>query len=101
MLGSEHAGERAAAALSAHRLVTSQRTTWGALLRQERRADKIVEIHKVYPYGVDQHAAAEARIRQIQMNCDSLVKENQTLKRRIANMVEQARRARLQGEDQG
>jgi len=100
MLGSEHAGERAAAALSAHRLVTSHGTTWWALLNQEETPGKVVEVHRVYSYGIDEHAAAEARIRQIRMTCDSLTKENQTLKRRIANMAEQARKARMNGEEQ-
>lgn len=64
MLGSEHAGERAAAALAAHRLVLSQGTTWWALLDKEKGCGRAVEVRRVHEYGIDQHAAAEARMRQ-------------------------------------
>ena len=45
MLGSDHAGERAAAALAAHRQVKAMRTTWGDLFRSQpgvRPGDVIV-----------------------------------------------------------
>ena len=100
MLGSEHSGERAAAALSAHRLVTSHGTTWWALLNQKETPGKVVEVRRVYTYGIDEHAAAEARIRQIRMTCDRLSKENQTLRRRIENMAEQARKVRTHSEEE-
>ncbi|MET3924117.1 hypothetical protein [Devosia sp. 2618] len=99
MLGSEHAGERASAALAAHRLVATLGVTWWELLdRQETRGGG-VEIRRVHEYGVDQHAAAEARMRQFKMTCNALTEENKALKRRIANMVEQARKAAMQGEE--
>ena len=47
MLGSEHSGERAAAALSAHRLVT-RHGTWWALLNQKEAPGKVVEVHSTH-----------------------------------------------------
>lgn len=100
MLGSEHAGERASAALAAHRLVANLGTTWWELLDQKQARGKVVEVLRVHEYGVDQHAAAEARMRQLRMTCATLTEENKALKRRIANMVDQARKATSAGEDQ-
>ncbi|KKC38118.1 hypothetical protein WH87_10970 [Devosia epidermidihirudinis] len=95
MMGSEHAGERASAALAAHRLVAALGLTWWELLDHRETAGGKVEVRRVHEYGVDQHAAAEARMRQLRMTCASLTQENKALKRRIANMVEQARKASL------
>jgi hypothetical protein len=77
MLGSDHPGERASAALAAHRLVKSLNTTWWDLLNPksaEKSGDII--IRTVYEWGIDHAQAAESRIRQLR-------EENERLRREL------------------
>jgi hypothetical protein len=96
MLGSDHPGERASAALAADRLIKSARTSWGELLRVQKnaRSDGGVIIRTVYEYGIDHARAAEARMRQLRSEIEGLKQENVKLKGRLAARAEQERRAR-------
>lgn len=95
MLGSEHAGERAAAALAAHRLIGSLDMTWWDIIGAGSKSAPKTVIKRVHEYGIEHHYAAEARMRQLKMTCQSLEAENKSLRRRIATMAEQARKASL------
>jgi hypothetical protein len=94
MLGSDHAGERAAAALAAHRLVKDQGTSWWALLNPPRSSPRAVVVRTVYEWGIDHAGAAEARMRQLRSENERLRKELATAKRRLADRAAQERRAR-------
>lgn len=102
MLGSDHAGERAAAALAADRLVKSMRTSWWGLIgtdpapRRSASPNAIVTRHEL---GVDHARAAESRIRQLRTENDLLRKEIASLRNRLSNLTAQERRARY-GETQ-
>jgi hypothetical protein len=80
MLGSEHPGERASAALAAHRLVRSMNTTWWDLLQPKAAGQPgNVIIRTVYEWGIDHAKAAESRLRQLK-------EENERLKREIKKL---------------
>ena len=96
MLGSDHAGERAAAALAAHRQVRAMRTTWGELFDAPKSADSgSVIIRTVFEYGIDHARAAEARMRQLRSEIERLKQDNARLKNRLAARADQERRARM------
>jgi hypothetical protein len=101
MLGSDHPGERASAALAAHRLVKSAGTTWWDLIGGRVRAESPLRGHAgvrivyVHEWGVDHARAAEARIRQLRSENDTLRKEVKSLKQRLAVRADQTRRSRL------
>jgi hypothetical protein len=97
MLGSDHPGERAAAALAAHRQVRAMGTTWGDLFRAQRtpRSGDVI-IRTVYEYGIDHARAAEARMRQLRGEIEGLRNENARLRNRLAVRADQERRARMQ-----
>jgi hypothetical protein len=75
MLGSDHAGERAAGALAADRLVKSMDTSWWGLIgtdpepRGSASQNAIVTPHEL---GVDHARAAESRTRQLRTENDLL-----------------------------
>jgi hypothetical protein len=84
MLGSNHPGERAAAALAAHRLVQSKRTNWSDLLRLSGGGDTGgVIVRTVYEWGIDHAKAAEARMRQIRAENEQLHREVSQLRNRL------------------
>lgn len=97
MLGSDHAGERAAAALAADRLVKSMGTSWWGLIgtdpapRRSALPNTIVTRHEL---GVDHARAAESRIRQLRTENDLLKKEIASLRNRLSTLTAQERRAR-------
>ena len=84
MLGSDHPGERSAAALAAHRLVQSKRTNWHDLLNQSESVDtgKVI-VRTVYEWGIDHAKAAEARMRQIRAENEQLRREVSQLRNRL------------------
>ena len=101
MLGSEHPAERASAALAADRLVRGAGTSWAKLLATNEApvpapggGTKVV-VRRVHEYGVDHHAAAEARMRQLRTTNERLENELKVLRRRLAIITEQERRARF------
>jgi hypothetical protein len=84
ILGSDHPGERAAAALAAHRLLKSCNRSWSDLLQPTGRRDAGgVIVRTVHEWGVDHAKAAESRMRQIR-------DENERLRREVTRL-----RARL------
>ncbi|MGO4705337.1 hypothetical protein AB4072_06110 [Microvirga sp. 2MCAF38] len=81
MLGSDHPGERASAALAAHRLVKGLGTTWWDLLSPKtsgKQGDVIVRT--VYEWGIDHAKAAESRIRQLKEENARLMRELKKLR---------------------
>ncbi|MEZ0172557.1 hypothetical protein [Microvirga sp. TS319] len=98
MLGSDHAGERAAAALAAHRHIRAMGTSWGEIFRpQPRIRPGDVIVRTVYEYGIDHARAAEARMRQLRGEIETLRRENTRLRNRLAVRADQERRARMNG----
>jgi hypothetical protein len=84
MLGSDHPGERATAALAAHRLVQSKRANWYDLLKPSGSGDKGGAIVRtVYEWGIDHAKAAEARMRQIRAENEQLHREVSQLRNRL------------------
>jgi hypothetical protein len=75
MLGSAHAGERASAALAAHRLLQASGRSWAELLgaRGGARRRFVDMLH-------DPIAAAESRMRQLRRENDELRAEVKRLK---------------------
>ena len=94
LLGSDQPGERASAALAAHRLVHSLGTTWSELLHAAAPAPQVL-VRRVREYGVDPQEAAEARLRQLRSSNERLEKEVRNLRRRLTVIAEQKRRERL------
>ena len=95
MLGSDHPGERAAAALAAHRQVTSLRTTWWDLLRPTARGEAGAVIRTVHEWGIDHQRAAESRVRQLRNENERLRQELSRVKARLAARAGQGRRVGL------
>ena len=84
MLGSDHPGERAAAALVAHRLINSHNRTWSELLQPTPQRDiGGVIVRTVYEWGIDHAKAAESRIRQVREENDRLRREVTRLRARL------------------
>lgn len=95
MLGSDHPGERAAAALAAHRHLRGLGTTWWDLLgRQQGRGEAGPVIRTVHEWGIDHQRAAESRVRQLRGENERLRREIARLKARLGARLEQERRAR-------
>ncbi|MCF4165669.1 hypothetical protein L2U69_08445 [Zavarzinia compransoris] len=81
MLGSAHDGERSAAALAAHRLVTGAGLTWSELLLPQGLRDaprKDVGQRWADPF-TDYVAAADSRLRQVR-------DENEALRREVRHL---------------
>ncbi len=97
MLGSEHDGERAAAALAASKFLKDRNLTWWALIGGERteKARRGPVVHRSYEIGIDHQGAAQSRIRQLKTERDVLEAENKRLRARLNAMAEQERRARF------
>ncbi len=83
MLGSDHPGERAAAALAAHRQVKALGTTWWDLLGEPASTKGMKVVRTVYEWGIDHAQAAEARMRQLRTEVERLRAENAKLKNRL------------------
>jgi predicted nucleic acid-binding Zn-ribbon protein len=91
LLGSDHAGERASAALAAHNLLQSAGTSWDELLRQ-------TDTKRKTGCGQDYLEAAESRMRQLRGENERLEAQNKLLKSRLAAAREQIARARAEDE---
>lgn len=81
MLGSEHDGERAAAALAADRLVRGSGSSWSDLLAPAR-VSRPVRAQSMDPLA-DRLAAADSRMRQLRSENGRLQEEIRRLKRRL------------------
>lgn len=82
MLGSDHAGERAAAAQAADRLVRGGGWTWSDLLAPARAPRPILS-QWMDPF-TDRLAAADSRMRQLRQENARLQDEIRRLKQRLA-----------------
>ena len=81
MLGSDHDGERAAAALAADRLVRGSGRSWSDLLAPAR-VSRPVRTQSMDPL-TDRLAAADSRMRQLRSENARLQEEIRRLKRRL------------------
>jgi TolA-binding protein len=99
MLGSNHPGERAAAAIAAHRQIRVMGTSWGEVLSAPKVLRGETIVRTVYEYGIDHVRAAEARMRQLRGEIERLKQENARLKNRLAVRADQERRARAAASD--
>ncbi|WP_043833045.1 hypothetical protein [Muricoccus aerilatus] len=82
LLGSEHDGERASAALAAHRLMHRLGLTWQDVLMPKATP----EPHA--PPPPDMLRAAESRLRQCQRENDDLRRQLSTLRRRMEARIQ-------------
>jgi hypothetical protein len=94
LLGSDHAGERANAALAAHRLVKSSGRSWSDLLsplkvRGAQRYGRFVDVFH------DPVSAANSRMRQLRRENDELKREVKRLKQSLDARNAPARKAAL------
>ena len=97
MLGSEHDGERAAAAQAASKFLRDRNLSWWDLIGGDRteRPRRGPVVHRSYEIGIDHQQAAQSRIRQLQAAKDALEVENRRLRARLNAIAEQERRARF------
>ena len=58
LLGSDHAGERASAALAAHNMVGKLGLSWRELLEHPQTSASKVVVKRIHEYGIEHHEAA-------------------------------------------
>jgi len=90
LLGSDSDGERATAALKAERLRVEMGMSWAELLMPPGPAP---HAHGRSSYGVDERAAAEARMRQLKATNERLERQVSLLRRRLSVQLMERRRA--------
>lgn len=93
LLGSDQPGERASAALAAHRLVQSLETDWDELLAEPPAAKVIVQ--RVREWDINHRDAAEARIRQLKDTTERQERQLRALRTRINTLMDRERARRL------
>ena len=93
LLGSDHPGERAAAALKAHELVESADTDWTELITPSLATTRVV-VRRVREADGDYRAAAESRIRQLKTTTELQERQIRTLRTRVANLTDRERKRR-------
>lgn len=96
LLGSDHVGERASAALAANRLLESLGLSWDDVL--DPPVPERVVVRKVRDWDVDQADAAEARIRQLKDTVTRQERQLRALRTRINSLTDRERKRR-EGED--
>ncbi len=96
LLGSDHVGERASAALAANRLLESLGLSWDDVL--DPPVPERVVVRKVLDWDVDQADAAEARIRQLKDTVTRQERQLRALRTRINSLTDRERKRR-EGED--
>ncbi len=89
LLGSDQAGERASAALAAHKLVVSLDTDWETLLEPQRETKVVVQ--RVREWDVNHREAAEARIRQLKETTERQARQIRGLRTRVNTLVDRER----------
>lgn len=94
LLGSGIAGERASAALSAHRMVESLGVDWDELL-QPAPPPQVV---KVRDWDLDQREAAESRIRQLKAQTERQERQLKALRTRLNRLLDERRQASVGGD---
>jgi hypothetical protein len=93
LLGSDQAGERASAALAAHRLLESTGASWQQLLQPAVSNTRTRSGRRSGEYGLDYLEAAESRIRQLRRENERLEAQVRLLKSRLETAKEQLGRA--------
>lgn len=93
LLGSDHDGERAAAALAANRLLQSQGLTWAELIGGKAPPPRVV-VQRVKDWNVDHLEAAEARLRQLKATTERQERQIRALRSRINSLTEAERKRR-------
>ena len=92
LLGSDQPGERASAALAAHRLVHSLGLDWEAVLTSTPETKVVVQ--RVREWDIDHRDAAEARIRQLRSTTERQERQIRVLRGRINALTERERQRR-------
>ncbi len=98
LLGSDQAGERAAAALAAHRLVAALGTDWASVLAAAREPQVIVK--RVRDWDVDAAEAAAARLRQLKATTERQERQIKALRTRVNTLTERERKRRAAEEEE-
>jgi len=88
LLGSDHDGERASAALAAHRLMRRLGLTWQDVLMPKETA----EAQRAAPPPPDLLSAAESRLRQCQRENDDLRRHISQMRRRMEAQIQRPAR---------
>lgn len=83
MLGSDHAGERASAALAASALVKKHELSWWDVLEGRALGPKAAAALRRSEVGIDYLEAAESRIRQLKAHNEALEKQVSQLKAKL------------------
>jgi hypothetical protein len=91
LLGSDHAGERAAAALKAHKLVEAAGLDWSMLLTP---ATTRTVVRRVRDADADYREAAESRIRQLKTTTERQERQIRALRTRVNNLADRERKSR-------
>ena len=91
LLGSDHVGERASAALAAHRLVQSTGASWQELLSVPASAKGAKSATE---QGMDYMAAAESRMRQLRRENERLEAQIKRLKTQLSDAKDRLSRTR-------
>lgn len=89
LLGSDQQGERASAALAAHKLIGTLDSDWETLL--EPQPETKVVIQRVHEWDVNHREAAEARIRQLKETTERQQRQIRSLQTRVNTLVERDR----------
>jgi hypothetical protein len=83
LLGSEHAGERASAALAATTLINRHNLTWWDILEGRALGPRAAAKVRRSDIGIDYLKAAESRIRQLQAHNQMLEQQLRRLKEKL------------------
>lgn len=92
LLGSDQPGERASAALAAHRLVGTLDQSWDELLDPKPAAKVVVK--RVRDWDMNHLDAAEARIRQLKATTERQERQIRALRTRVNNLTDRERQRR-------
>lgn len=99
LLGSDLPGERASAALAAHKLVATLGEDWEALLEPPPPATKVV-VQRVRDWDVNHRDAAEARIRQLKATTERQERQIRAQRTRINTLTDRERLRRAAEADE-
>lgn len=97
LLGSDQVGERASAALAAHRLLQSLGVSWEDVMTPEPGPERVV-VRRVRDWDIDHADAAEGRIRQLKDTVQRQERQLRALQTRINSLTDRERKRR-EGED--
>ena len=92
LLGSDQAGERASAALAAHRLVATLGASWEEILA-DGTLPKVV-VQRVREWDINHRDAAEARIRQLKSTTERQARQIRALRTRVNSLTDRERKRR-------